>query len=220
VRPAELEISTFVAPAFAQNAYIVRLGTTADGIAIDPGAAAGAMAEHAERHGFAIAAIVLTHAHLDHVEGVGVLAARTRAPVWLHPADRMLYDNVAAQASAFGMSVGTLPPPDHALEAGPLEIAGLRFDVRHVPGHAPGHVILYLAEHDCAFVGDVVFQGSIGRSDLPGGDYQQLIESIRTQLLTLPDETRLYTGHGPPTTIGHERATNPFLIPQYGGGLA
>jgi glyoxylase-like metal-dependent hydrolase (beta-lactamase superfamily II) len=101
-----------------------------------------------------------------------------------------------------------------------LELAGIRFEVRHVPGHAPGHVILYVPAAGVAFVGDVVFQGSIGRSDLPGGDFQQLMRSIREQVLTLPDETALYPGHGPSTTVGHERISNPFLVPNLRGGFA
>ena len=97
---------------------------------------------------------------------------------------------------------------------------GLRFEVRHVPGHSPGHVMLYVADAGVAFVGDVVFAGSIGRTDLPGGDFQQLMQSIREHVLSLPDETVLYPGHGPSTTVGHERVANPFLTPQFGGGLA
>jgi hydroxyacylglutathione hydrolase len=216
-----MEIRTFVAPAFGQNAYLVWQAGGTEAIAIDPGGEADAMADAAAREGVRIIAIVLTHAHLDHIEGVGTLASRTGAPVWLHPADRPLYEHAPAQAAMFGMRVGALPTPDRDIETGrPLELAGLRFDVRHVPGHAPGHVMLYAADAACAFVGDVVFQGSIGRTDLPGGDFNTLIRAIREQVLTLPDETTLYTGHGPPTTVGHERASNPFLAPQYGGGLA
>jgi hydroxyacylglutathione hydrolase len=216
-----LEIHTFVSPAFGQNAYLVGRRGGSDVVAIDPGAEAAAMADHAERAGWRITDIVLTHAHLDHVEGVGDLVARTGAPIWLHPADRPLYDNAPVQAAMFGMRTPTLPPPDHEIRPGEvLEVAGVPFEVRHAPGHAPGHVILYVADAGCAFVGDVVFQGSIGRTDLPGGSYQQLMDAIRSQLLSLPDETTLYTGHGPPTTVGHERTTNPFLVPQFGGGLA
>jgi glyoxylase-like metal-dependent hydrolase (beta-lactamase superfamily II) len=108
---------------------------------------------------------------------------------------------------------------DHALAHGQrLTLAGIELEVRHVPGHSPGHVIFYCAAGGAAFVGDTVFQGSIGRSDLPGGDFQQLIRAIRDQLLTLPPETLLYSGHGPATTVAHEAKTNPFLIPHYGGG--
>jgi hydroxyacylglutathione hydrolase len=216
-----MEIRTFVAPGFGQNAYIVWRNGADEAVAIDPGGAADAMADAAERAGVRITDIVLTHAHLDHIEGVGRLVERTGAPVWLHPDDRQLYAHAPAQAAMFGMSVGALPEPDREIVAGrPLEVAGLRFDVRHVPGHAPGHVILYAADAGCAFVGDVVFAGSIGRTDLPGGDFATLIRGIREHVLTLPDDTTLYTGHGPTTTVGRERSSNPFLVPQYGGGLA
>jgi hydroxyacylglutathione hydrolase len=221
VSAARLEVLTIVSPAFGQNGYVVRRPGGREAIAIDPGAESGAMADWADAAGCTITDIVLTHAHLDHIEGVGNLVARTNAPVWLHPADRPLYDTAPAQAAMFGMRVSTLPPPNREIVAGqPLELAGIRFDVRHAPGHAPGHVVLYVEDAGLAFVGDVVFQGSIGRTDLPGGSYQELMDAIRSQVLTLPDETRLYTGHGPETSVGHERATNPFLIAQFGGGLA
>jgi glyoxylase-like metal-dependent hydrolase (beta-lactamase superfamily II) len=146
---------------------------------------------------------------------------RTSAPVHLHPADRFLYDNAGQQARQFGLEVDAPPAVSASLTAGQtLELAGLSCHVRHVPGHSPGHVLFHMPDSDCAFVGDVVFQGSIGRTDLPGGDFAQLMESIREQVLDLPDDTTLYPGHGPPTTVGHERATNPFLVPHYGGGLA
>jgi hydroxyacylglutathione hydrolase len=215
-----MEIRTFVSPGFGQNAYLVRQSGQDEAIAIDPGGEADAMADAAQAAGARIAAIVLTHAHLDHVEGVGRLVERTGAPVWLHSGDRLLYDNAAAQAAMFGLRAPRLPPPDHELTPGALEVAGLSFEVRHVPGHSPGHVMLYARDAGCAFAGDVIFEGSIGRTDLPGGDFNTLIRAIREQVLTLPDETVLYVGHGPSTTVGHERATNPFLIAQYGGGLA
>jgi hydroxyacylglutathione hydrolase len=143
-------------------------------------------------------------------------------PIFLHEQDRPLYDAVDMQARAFNLeSVGPLPPPTDSMAHGEvLEFGSCRFQIRHAPGHAPGHVILYLEEEDLAFVGDVVFLGSIGRADLPGGDYHQLMESIRTQVLTLPDDTRLLSGHGPETTVGWERRTNPFLVGQYGGERA
>jgi glyoxylase-like metal-dependent hydrolase (beta-lactamase superfamily II) len=104
--------------------------------------------------------------------------------------------------------------------AAAFELAGIALEVRYVPGHAPGHVLFYSASDGVAFVGDVVFQGSIGRTDLPGGSYQVLMRSIREQVMTLPDETKLYAGHGPLTTVGEERRFNPFIAPMYGGSLA
>lgn len=216
-----LHIRPFVAPGFGENGYIVWRDGSATAVAIDPGNSVPPMLKLLEDENLSLAAVLLTHAHLDHVEGVARLVAPTEAPIHLHSADRFLYDHVAQQAQQFGMSVDTPPDVSHELTHDQsLELGGISFDVRHVPGHSPGHVILYIADAKCAFVGDVVFQGSIGRSDLPGGDFGQLIESIRAHVLTLPDDTTLYPGHGPPTTVGHERSTNPFLIPHYGGGFA
>lgn len=216
-----IEVRSFVAPVFGENAYLTWQPGSTSAVAIDPGAAAPAMADTLSAEGLWLEAILLTHAHIDHIEGVGELVRRTGAAVYLHLDDGPLYSGAIVQAMQFGMRVEEPPPVDNALEHGQsLELAGLTFQVRHVPGHAPGHVILYIEEAGIAFVGDVVFQGSIGRTDLPGGDFTQLIDGIRQQVLTLPDDTVLYTGHGPETTVGHERGTNPFLVPQYGGGLA
>ena len=192
-----------------------------EAVAIDPGGAANAMADFIERSQLQLAAILLTHAHIDHIEGIGKLIRRNEAPVYLHPDDRRFYDNAQLQAVQFGMAIDPLPEVDGALLHGhKLKFGGLGFEVRHVPGHSPGHVLLYAESAHLAFVGDVVFQGSIGRTDLPGGNYQELMRSIRQQVLTLPDNTLLYSGHGPPTTVGQERVSNPFLAPSFGGGLA
>ena len=173
----------------------------------------------------ALEAIILTHAHLDHVEGVpAVRAIAPEVPIFLHDDDRLLYDRPwrcrpGPSTYRLGRSLSRRPP--HTMAHGEeLTFGDCRFQIRHAPGHAPGHVILYLEEEGVALVGDVVFQGAIGRADLAGGDFYQLMESIRTQLLSLPDETRLLTGHGPETTVGWERRTNPFLVGQYGGERA
>ncbi|MGH7506362.1 MAG: MBL fold metallo-hydrolase, partial [Longimicrobiales bacterium] len=213
----ELRIRTFVASGFGQNAYLVwREGGTA-AVAIDPGGKADGMAVALSAGALGLGAILLTHAHIDHIEGVARLVGHTGAPTYLHADDSLLYEHARDQARQFGMRVDDLPPIDHDLSDGQrLDVAGIDFEVRHVPGHSPGHVILYVADAGVAFVGDVVFQGSIGRTDLPGGDFPQLVGGIRKRVLTLPDETVLYAGHGPPTTVGHERVGNPFLVPQYG----
>jgi hydroxyacylglutathione hydrolase len=219
--PTQLNVRTFVAPGFAENGYIAWRDGSASAICIDPGNTAAAMLELLAAEGLKLEAILLTHAHLDHVEGVAPLVRATNAPVYLHPADRFLYDNAARQAQQFGMQLDPPPPPDHELAHGQqLELAGVLLHVRHVPGHSPGHVLFHVPDAGLAFVGDIVFQGSIGRTDLPGGDLEQLITGIRAQVLSLPDETTLLTGHGPATTPGHEGATNPFLVPHFGGGLA
>jgi hydroxyacylglutathione hydrolase len=218
-----IRIHTFSGGDFAENGYLVVCGENGPGIVIDPGAAASSMARVVQDESLSLEAVLLTHAHLDHVEGVP--AIRKIAPgarVFLHDGDRGLYDAVEMQARAFNLpSVGDLPTPDQSMAHGNELVFGeCRFQIRHAPGHSPGHVILYCAEEGVAFVGDVVFLGSIGRADLPGGDYYQLMESIRAQILSLPDETRLLTGHGPETTVGWERRTNPFLVGQYGGERA
>jgi len=216
-----IEIASFESRDFAENAYIVRRAGSTESVAVDPGGGAPAMLNAIESGDLDVQAIVLTHAHMDHVEGLSALAAATNAPVWLHPADRPLYDMAPQQAAMFGRQLSALPPVDHELADGErLELAGLTFEVRHVPGHSPGHVILFIEEAGAALVGDVIFQGSIGRTDLFGGDFKQLVTGIREKVFSLPPETVLYCGHGPPTTVGHEQATNPFLIPHYGGGLA
>lgn len=215
-----VEVGTFTAGGFGENAYLVRAPEGGAAVAIDPGAAAGEMARALERSGTKLAAILLTHAHIDHIEGVAELVRQHPAPIYLHPDAHGWYDRAGEQAVYFEMEFEAPPPPDHQLEEGDLEVAGLRFEVRHAPGHAPGHVLLYLPDAGIAFVGDVVFQGSIGRSDLPGGDFFRLMRSIREEVLTLPDETVLYPGHGPSTTVRHERVSNPFLVPNLGAGLA
>jgi hydroxyacylglutathione hydrolase len=216
-----LDVRTFVAAGFGENGYVVRRAGSRSAVVIDPGSAADGMLRLLEDEQLTAVAVLLTHAHLDHVEGLARVASATGAPVWLHPADRFLYDHVALQAQQFGMRVEPLPPIDQELEHGRhLELGDVVYEVRHVPGHSPGHVLFHVTDAACAFVGDVVFQGSIGRTDLPGGDFTQLMTSIREQVLTLPQETVLYCGHGPQTTVGHEAATNPFIIPHYGGGLA
>ena len=218
-----IRIHTLSGGDFAENGYLVVCGENGPGIVIDPGAAASSMARIIQEEKIPLDAIILTHAHLDHVEGVpAIREIAPEAPILLHDDDLRLYDAFEMQARTFNLpSVGQLPAPTGSMAHGDeLTFGECRFQIRHAPGHAPGHVILYCEEEGLAFVGDVVFQGSIGRADLVGGDFPQLMESIRTQVLSLPDETRLLTGHGPETTVGWERRTNPFLVGQYGGERA
>lgn len=215
-----MNIETFTAPGFEENTYLVRAEDNA-AVVIDPGADSDALIRRLDAERIRVSAVLLTHAHIDHVEGVAKVVRHSNAPIYLHDDDRRMYEAVPIQAVQFGLTVDPLPPIDHHLNHGQrLDLIGLRFEVRHVPGHSQGHVLFYLEKQAVAFVGDVIFQGSIGRTDLPGGNYTELMRSIRQQVLTLPSETQLYTGHGPPTTVANERETNPFLIPNYGGGLA
>jgi glyoxylase-like metal-dependent hydrolase (beta-lactamase superfamily II) len=197
--------------AFAENCFLV----VDDGecAIVDPGEEAGLILHKVRETGAKAVAIWLTHAHLDHVLGVPAVAAATGAPVWLHPADRPLYDGVPQQAAWFGFEApGPLPAPDHAFAHGQtVNVGGTSFEVRHAPGHSPGSVCLVAPAAGIALSGDVLFAGSIGRTDLPGGDFETLIGSIERELLSLPDDTILYSGHGPETTIGRERRANPFL---------
>ncbi|HUF52080.1 MAG TPA: MBL fold metallo-hydrolase [Longimicrobiales bacterium] len=217
----KLRIETFVAAGFGENTYIAWRDGATECAVIDPGNTMPQLLRRIAEQKLTVGAILLTHAHLDHIEGVAQLVRETAAPVYLHAADRFLYDHVAVQAQHFGLRVEPQPDIDHVLEHdGVVDVGSVAYHVRHVPGHSPGHVLLYVPDAGCAFVGDIVFQGSIGRTDLPGGDFAQLIDGIRAHVLSLPAHTVLYPGHGPHTTVGHEAATNPFLIPHYGGGFA
>jgi glyoxylase-like metal-dependent hydrolase (beta-lactamase superfamily II) len=217
-----VEIRTFTGGGFGENAYLAVCERTKASVAIDPGAGASRMARAIEAEGLDLRAVLLTHAHLDHVEGVQeIRAIAPTVDIWLHPADLGMYRGVQRQAAAFGLTLEPQPEPTHELAHGQRFVFGsCGFEVRHTPGHAQGHVVLIAEEERIAIVGDVVFQGSIGRTDLPGGDFQTLVRSIREQVLTLPDDTALYPGHGPPTTVGDERVGNPFLIPQFRGEMA
>ena len=195
---------------FVENCYLVIDDAGGECAIIDPGEEAGLIAHKVATAGVKPVAIWLTHAHLDHILGVARLKADSGAPVYLHPGDRALYDHVPEQAVAFGMRAEPLPAPDRALAHGDvLKVGTLEFRVRHAPGHSPGSVVF--EGQGVAFGGDVLFQGSIGRTDLPGGDFETLLRSIERELLTLPDSTIVYCGHGPETTVGRERRANPFL---------
>lgn len=217
---SETIIRGFEGGPFAQNTYLAVCAETRAALLVDAGAAVGRALAAARALGATVERIVLTHAHVDHVDGLAEAKAATGAPIYLHPADRALYGAAPTQAQWFGLRMQPLPPVDAELAHGDVvRFGACALEVRHTPGHAPGHVVL--VGDGLALVGDTLFQGSIGRTDLPGGDFAQLIAAIRSQLLTLPDETLLYPGHGPETTVGHERATNPFLVPSYGwGGVA
>ena len=212
-----IEVHRFTAGPAGENSYVAVCVRTGRAAVVDPGAAAPEVIDASRRLGWSIEAIYLTHAHFDHVEGIPALRRSVPAvPIHLHPADRPLYDHAKEAAAFFGYVLEeTLPPPDFPLVPGKsVPVGESPLEVRFAPGHAPGHVLLYSPESRFALVGDVIFQRSIGRYDLPGGDLQTLMESIREQVLTLPDGTTLYPGHGDETTVQEERRGNPFLISQ------
>lgn len=218
-----MKLRTFTGGGFSENGYLVSCAESGATVVVDPGSSADRMADTIRAGKLDVRAVLLTHAHIDHIEGVHLIRdAAPSVPIWLHPADHAMYGALPQQAAAFGLPLPAVPPePTDALEHGQrFAFGACAFDVRFAPGHAPGHVIFVSEEHDLALVGDVIFQGSIGRTDLPGGDFYTLMRSIREQVLTLPDSMTLHPGHGEPTTVGDERRGNPFLVPHYGGQLA
>jgi hydroxyacylglutathione hydrolase len=205
-----VKVAALVNGRFAENTYLVIDEPTRQCAIIDPGEDAGLIQRAVEDEAATPGAVWLTHAHVDHVAGVAAVIEAFPVPIYLHPADRPLYDHLVQQAAGFGFLARAAPPPDRELAEGDeLRLGGLTLRVLHTPGHTPGGVSLY--GHGAVFVGDALFQGSIGRTDFPGGDAPTLLRSIREKLLSLPDETVVYSGHGPATTIGRERRTNPFL---------
>jgi len=199
--------------AFDENCYLVWDPAHPDTVLIDPGEDVARFLGEAAARSRSITAIWLTHAHLDHVQGVAEVRAATGAPIHLHPADLPLYRALEQQARWLGLELRlpAAPEPAHRLAHGQrLRVGGTAVEVRHAPGHSPGHVVFRAGRQ--LFGGDVLFAGSIGRSDLPGGDPEVLLASIERELLSLPDDTMVYPGHGPATTVGQERLTNPFLI--------
>ena len=206
----ELAITQLVNGRFAENCWLVGDAATREAVLIDPGEEPERFLAAVHSGGWRVTAVWLTHAHIDHVLGVPAVKEATAAPVLLHPADRPLYDGVPAQAQWMGFEADRLPPPDGELYHGQsLAVGGIRFTVRHTPGHSPGSVSFLGAGR--IFGGDVLFRESVGRTDLPGGDYFTLMRSIHAEFLVLPDETVVHSGHGPDTTVGAERLDNPFL---------
>lgn len=195
------------------NASLLGDEETREALVIDPGEDPRTLIDAIEEGDWRVKEILFTHAHIDHVAGAAEVQRRTGAPVAMHAADLGLYDSLPEQATWIGMPTPERVDIAHWLEEGEeIECGSLRLKVLFTPGHAPGHVSFYLAEQGMILSADVLFRASIGRTDLPGGNHPRLIESIRTKLLTLPDETRVIAGHGPATTIGLERRTNPFLV--------
>jgi glyoxylase-like metal-dependent hydrolase (beta-lactamase superfamily II) len=204
-------------PPFMKNGFVVGCEDTREGVIIDPGDDVELMLRAVDTHALSIKYILLTHAHLDHITGVGRARRALKVPVGLHQADNLLYTSVVQQGLMFGLEVEPQPPVDFFYDGeGPWRFGQYGAWVYHTPGHCPGGVCLAVGRDDDAtrtlFVGDTLFAGSIGRTDLPGGDLATLLQSIRGVLFRFPDETIVHSGHGEATTIGRERRTNPFLV--------
>jgi len=201
---------------FFKNGFVLGCEETREGVVIDPGDEVDQLIEAASDHQLAIRYILLTHAHLDHITGVDRAKQVFGAPIALHRDDLFLYDAAPEQGRMFGFNVKRQPAPDVFYEKGQVIPFG-RYEARvhHTPGHCPGGVCLQVGRAGKPgtqlFVGDTLFAGSIGRTDLPGGDLSTLMRSIRQVLFAFPDESEVYSGHGPATTIGREKSTNPFV---------
>jgi glyoxylase-like metal-dependent hydrolase (beta-lactamase superfamily II) len=189
------------------NCFVIK--DSGEAIVIDPGEATDEL--KASVADSKVTMIFNTHCHCDHSGGNAEMVAATGAPLVCHQADLPLLRTIQQQGMMFGVQVPPSPDPDRFVNEGDtISVGSVQLRVLHTPGHAPGHVVL--VGEGFVIAGDVLFQGSIGRTDLPGGSYEQLMESIRAKLLPLPDETIVYCGHGPATSIGIERKTNPFLV--------
>ena len=211
-----MRTATAAAPPFFKNGYVVSCEATREAILIDPGDEVDNLLYVIRHEHLDVRAILLTHAHLDHITGVGRAKAALHAPIWLHEDDLFLYEGAEDQGRMFGLKVDPLPTVDRFYEPDQqFRFGQYRVDVLPTPGHCPGGVCLAIGRADSTvrelFVGDTLFSGSIGRTDLPGGDHATLIKSIQTVLFAFPDDTIVHSGHGPDTTIGVERRTNPFL---------
>jgi len=205
-----LILRTITVGPFAMNCYVVGSEKTKRGVVIDPGDEGEKILRVLRETGLTIEYILNTHAHLDHVLAVQAVKDGTGAAFCLHEADLPLLNMLPMQAAMFGLSVKGVPKVDRFLKHGDtLTLDDLSFRVLHTPGHTPGGVSFFTGK--AVFVGDALFAGSIGRTDLWGGSYETLLESIRSKLFTLPDDVVVYPGHGPETTIGCQRRSNPFL---------
>lgn len=220
-------IETITVTAFQQQTRIVGCERTRRAICIDPGDDAEQIAHAIDRHGLELQAIALTHAHLDHIGAVASLKKlKTEAKILLHQSDEPIYTALPEQPAWIGipksqwdaLGLGFEVPPkidEYWTDGQKYQVGDLQFTVIHCPGHTPGHVVLYEPSEQKVFVGDVLFAGSVGRTDLPGGSTEQLMDSIMNKLLPLGDDVEVYSGHGPNTTLGKERLTNPFLTGVY-----
>ena len=209
-------IETRAVPPFQKNGYVVACETTREAVVIDPGDEVDMLLDVVTGQSLEVQSILLTHAHVDHVTGVSRAKQALQVPVYLHRDDQFLYDAAPQQAAYFGLICDAPPAIDRYYDLSEtLSFGGYDVEVHHTPGHCPGGVCLAIGRQgsnkDDLFVGDTLFAGSIGRTDLPGGDYPTLIRSITQVLFAFNDAARVHSGHGPQTTIGQERRTNPAI---------
>ena len=199
---------------FQQNCALIWSETSNRGAVVDPGGDVDRIMEAVETTGFTVEKILLTHGHIDHAGGAAELKERLGVRIeGPHAADRFLLERLVDSGRSYGIADSRNVLPDRWLvEGDQVEVAGNTFSVLHCPGHSPGSVVFVDQEHRFALAGDVLFRGSVGRTDLPGGDHQALIRSITTKLLPLGNDVAFICGHGPTSTIGEERTTNPFLL--------
>ncbi len=195
------------------NCYLLACNETGQALVIDPAWDGRLLFEKVTAEGWSLEQILLTHSHFDHVGGLAEVKELSGAPIAMHAEAVPMLENASLAANLWQITIPEPPSPDKLLSEGEIVVVGdLRLKVLFAPGHAPGHVCFYLESEGVLFDGDVLFQQGIGRTDLPGGDYALLMASIHEQLMVLPDETIVLSGHGPATTIGQERQGNPFLI--------
>jgi len=210
-------IETQAVGPFFKNGFVVACPRTREAVLIDPGDEVAGLLSFIGTEQLKVRHILLTHAHVDHVTGVPAAKEAVDAPVYLHRDDLFLYERAIEQGRMFGIRVTPLPPIDQFYSTGEVIAFGdLEARPHHTPGHCPGGVCLQIGMKGSAgqdlFVGDTLFAGSIGRTDLPGGSMEQMVDSLRDRILPLADSTLVLPGHGPATTIGRERATNPYLL--------
>ena len=206
----KLEMLT-VSP-FQENCYIIGDEESGVGAVVDPGDEAARIALAVEQTDLDVASIIITHAHIDHVGAVAALVDEYACPVLMHAEAEPMLAQLPTQAMMMGLKFGKVPAVDHYIgDEEVLEVGDLKLRALYTPGHAPGHLAFYIEDEGLVLSGDALFAGSVGRADLPGGSMKVLMRSIEERLLTLPDETRVFPGHGPQTEIGNERTSNPFL---------
>jgi glyoxylase-like metal-dependent hydrolase (beta-lactamase superfamily II) len=208
-----LEIVSFTLGPAQTNAYLVADSETREAAVIDPAWDGQVILAEAQKRGWRIAHLWYTHAHFDHIGGAGAIAdALNPLPlVALHPNDHVLW-RAGGGGAIFGFDIDPGPEPTIDFTQGQiLRLGSVEFEVRFTPGHTPGHCILYVPASGVCFCGDLIFAGSVGRTDLPGGNWDLLFQSIETQVFTMSDDTRLLSGHGPETTVGAEKSNNPFV---------